>query len=142
MRLAKVEGVHFQLADSRQFLENSARSELATKLAFFYLDAHWYDDLPLAQELDIIERGWRQFVVMIDDFRVPGDEGYRYDAYGPERTLAIEYLADILRSRNLEAFFPTASSAEETGPKRGCVVITRGGELAGRVQQIHSLRGA
>jgi predicted O-methyltransferase YrrM len=140
MRLANVQGVHFQLADSRRFLEQSARSELASKFALFYLDAHWYDDLPLAQELDIIERGWRQFVVLIDDFRVPGDEGYGYDNYGPKKILAIEYLADIMHSRDLEAFFPAESSAQETGSKRGCVVITRSGEPSQRLDGVASLR--
>jgi predicted O-methyltransferase YrrM len=140
MRLANVSGVHFQFADSREFLEQSARSELASKFAFFYLDAHWYDDLPLAEELEIIERGWRQFVVMIDDFRVPGDDGYGYDNYGPNKALAIEYLADVMRTRNLEAFFPAVPSAEETGPKRGCVVITRSGELSQRLAGVASLR--
>jgi hypothetical protein len=142
MRLASVEGVQFELADSRRFLENAARSDLAGKFAFFYLDAHWYDDLPLASELNIIERGWKDFFVMIDDFRVPGDDGYGYDTYGPSRTLSIELVKDILESRNLRAYFPATPSSQETGAKRGCVCITRAGGLSDRMRAIASLRAA
>jgi predicted O-methyltransferase YrrM len=142
MRLKGIKGVEFTLADSRSFLEQAAQSELTGKFAFFYLDAHWYQDLPLWRELDIIERAWKKFVVMIDDFRVPGDDGYRYDAYGPNKTLSIEFLDDIMRSRNLAAFYPSAPSRQETGHKRGCVVITREGELAAKCREIASVRGA
>jgi predicted O-methyltransferase YrrM len=142
MRLAGVTGIHFALADSRRFLEDAARSQLAKMFTFFYLDAHWYDDLPLAGELDLIERNWQNFVVLIDDFQVPGDEGYGYDVYGGGLALSSEYIADILKSRRLEAFYPACSSVEETGGKRGCVVITRQGDSATRLRSVASLRAA
>jgi hypothetical protein len=141
MRLAGVKGVHFELADSRRFLEKMARSDLAGKFAFFYLDAHWYDDLPLGAELEIIESNWKHFVIMIDDFRVPGDEGYGYDTYGFSRALSFELLANTVKSRHLDAFYPSAPSSQETGLKRGCIVVTRAGELAGRIHSSASLRG-
>ena len=134
--------MHFELADSRQFLERTAHTELASKFTFFYLDAHWYDDLPLARELSIIERHWQNFVAMVDDFRVPGDEGYGYDAYGPDKTLSLEYLQELLKSRQLESFFPAEPSSNETGPKRGCVVIARAGDTAARLRELRSLRPA
>jgi hypothetical protein len=142
MRLAAVKGIHFELADSRQFLEKAANSDLAAKFAFFYLDAHWYDDLPLSAELDIIERGWKNFVVMIDDFHVPGDNGYGYDVYGRSQALSIDFLANIVDSRELDAFYPSTPSSQESGMKRGCIVITRRGELSQRMQAISSLRAA
>jgi predicted O-methyltransferase YrrM len=139
-RLAAVGGVHFELADSRRFLEAKAQSDLSRKFAFFYLDAHWYDDLPLSKELDIIESAWKNFVVMIDDFRVPGDTGYQFDTYSHDKTLSIKYLDDIIRTRKLAAFYPAAPSSQETGHKRGCVVITRNGDLTSRMSGIRSLR--
>jgi hypothetical protein len=142
MRLANVNGVHFELADSRKFLEQQAGTDLANKFTFFYLDAHWYDDLPLARELSIIAGSWRNFVAMIDDFRVPGDDGYGYDAYGPNRTLSLEYLAEPMKAHQLEAFFPAQPSAQETGAKRGCVLIARAGATAARLRELSSLRPA
>jgi hypothetical protein len=44
---------------------------------FFYLDAHWNEDLPLAEEIDLIFSRSPCAVVMIDDFEVPGDPGFR-----------------------------------------------------------------
>jgi hypothetical protein len=51
---------------------------------FFYLDAHWYDDV-LAEEFDLIAEHWARYVVMIDDFVVPHDPGYEYDTYAAGR---------------------------------------------------------
>ena len=53
---------------------------------FIYLDAHWEEDLPLAEELAVIARATTRCIVMIDDFQVPGD-GYAYDNYGPGKAL-------------------------------------------------------
>ena len=43
----------------------------ANHILFFYLDAHWNDDLPLVEELDIVFVRCPKAVVMVDDFRVP-----------------------------------------------------------------------
>lgn len=59
---------------------------------------------------------------MIDDFQVPGDEGYSYDDYGPGKRLCLDYLQPLSQFK-LTAFFPTLPSREETGGKRGCVVL-------------------
>ncbi len=59
---------------------------------FIYLDAHWEDDLPLAEELRIIAGAWRSAVVMIDDFQVSDDDGYGFDDFGPGKALTQSYL--------------------------------------------------
>jgi hypothetical protein len=109
--------------DSRVFLSDLTRNpRMPKEEVFFYLDAHWRADLPLHDEFAIILRAWRRFVVMIDDFAVPGDTGYGFDDYGPGRSLCIEYLADLLGS-HVDVFFPSAPSSDETGARRGCVVL-------------------
>jgi hypothetical protein len=40
-------------------------------------------------------------VAMIDDFRVPGDEGYAYDDYGPGKALTADYLPTYRLSQRL-----------------------------------------
>jgi hypothetical protein len=117
MRLADVEGVHLSLSDSRAFLHEMA-DRLAGQSVFFYLDAHWYDDLPLWDELDIITTRWEKFAVMVDDFQVPGDPGYGFDDYGEGKVLSQDRLPAAL-----VAHVPSAPSHTETGKRRGSVVL-------------------
>jgi hypothetical protein len=106
--------------DSRQFLRDLAeRPESRHETAFFYLDAHGNSDLPLRDELLIVTRTWRNAVVMIDDFQVPGDPGYQFDDYGPGKALTLSYLPEMPGWR---IYFPAARSTEEWG-SRGCVVL-------------------
>lgn len=109
--------------DSRQFLRQLAGAHhTSADRPFVYLDAHWHADLPLAEELDLVAENWPEWVAMIDDFRVPGDEGYGFDDYGPGRRLDLDYLAPVLARHGLTAFFPTLPSSAETGARRGCMV--------------------
>lgn len=111
--------------DSREFLKIlSDTTDVYDKKVFIYLDSHWYKDLPLRDEMSFICDNSKDFVVMIDDFKVPGDEGYEYDDYGDDNILEIEYLKDILEKYNISVYFPSLHSSEETGAKRGCVVLT------------------
>lgn len=116
--------VHLQLLDSREFLSTLIQDEsLRGRRLFCYLDAHWYDDLPLAEEIEIIASGWSDYVIMIDDFCVPGDSGYGYDDYGAGRCLNIHYLQPVRAQTGLALFFPTAPSSLETGRRRGTAVL-------------------
>jgi len=140
MRLAGLTDIHLELTDSRRFLRKLGQNELVDKYVFFYLDAHWYDDLPLAEEIDIIGSYWKQFVVMIDDFKVPCDPDYGYDDYGGDKVLGLELLRTVLTKQNLVLYFPAASSKEETGARRGCVVAAPKGEMSQKLSQLASLR--
>jgi hypothetical protein len=92
---------------------------------FFYLDAHWRDNLPLKEELEAIWRYWTDSIIMIDDFEVPGDPGYEFDDYGVGRRLSLDYLSAI-PDFNKQVYFPTTPSTDETGRKRGYVVLGEG----------------
>lgn len=113
--------IHLNFGDSRTFLKTFFKKRSSTSL-FCYLDAHWEQDLPLGEEVDIIFKNRKDAVVMIDDFLIPDDEGYTYDDYGPDKTLSLEYLNKAMPIP-FHAFFPL-SSENETGSRRGCVVIT------------------
>lgn len=122
--LRQVPGIHLHLKDCRSFLrELAAQPEITSTPTFFYLDAHWYDDLPLADELDIIAGSWKDYVVLVDDFEVPGDPGYAFDDYGPGKALVIEYLFPLMQKYELRAYFPTTRAAEESGGRPGYVVV-------------------
>jgi len=47
----------------------------------FYLDAHWYDYMPLTEELQIISDQCQRAVVLIDDFHQPHEARFLYDEY-------------------------------------------------------------
>ena len=132
--------VHVYLGDSRPFLR-LVSAELSRRRCLFYLDAHWYTDLPLADELRIIANCWEEWVVVIDDFRVEGDPKYYFDDYGPGRTLEFDYLPseDIAP---YEAFYPAASGLEESYPWRGCIVLGRGDTVVSALRECATLRPA
>lgn len=113
--------IHPILADSPDFLRRLASDESVSKSdAFFYLDAHWDADLPLREELRIIGEFWEQPWVLIDDFQVPGDAGYGFDNYGEGAELSLDYLEPLPA---LTPLFPTLPSSNETGARRGCVLL-------------------
>lgn len=121
-RLAEQKDIHMSQGDSRSFLKDLKDRIPADSAVFFYLDAHWYNDLPLLEEMRIISH-WEKALVLIDDFKVPGDPGYSYDDYGPDKQLTLEYLAPLDKEMNLRKFFPS-SSENETGVRIGCTVLT------------------
>lgn len=132
---AKVTTYH---SDSRSFLQELGTSnKISGQQPFIYLDAHWYDDLPLREELEIVQQFWPKAVVMVDDFAVP-ESTYGYDDYGDGKALTLDYLAPLAPT-NLEAFFPSAPAAEETGCRRGSVILASG-EVADSLRKIPSLR--
>lgn len=117
--------------DCRRFLERVAGEQVRTDPVLFYLDAHWdAQDLPLWEEIRFVFANWDHPVVVVDDFAVPGDPGYGFDAYGVGRSLCLDDLLPHLPEA-VEAWFPTLPSGSESGSRRGCVVLVRSTPPAG-----------
>jgi hypothetical protein len=132
-------GVHLLQGDSRERLRELAlRPELTAGSTLFYLDAHWGEDLPLAEELQIAAGGWEHWVALIDDFQVPGDDGYRYDSYSEDATLNADYLARR-GPPGLRIWYPRLPSQLETGRRRGCAVVTTVPQVAERIDTLGEL---
>jgi predicted O-methyltransferase YrrM len=126
LRLAGIANVRLERADSRRFLHKLlANSSLPSGPALFYLDAHWGQDFPLWEEVDLILSRHPAAVIMVDDFRVPFDSGFSYDDYGKGKCLSVSDLRKSVASRP-SLFFPNDASAHETGERRGCVVLALG----------------
>jgi hypothetical protein len=121
--------IHAYEGDSPEFLRGLAKNpDFPKSKVFFYLDAHVQDSsryhkAPLVEELEIIFTNWTEAVVMIDDFQVPGTD-YSFDDWGPEKSLNVACL-EPLKDLRLSAFFPAAEPKNETGAKRGWVVLCR-----------------
>jgi hypothetical protein len=120
-------------------LFDGALHSLSDHTVFFYLDAHWNDDLPLAEEIDIVFSRCPLAVVMIDDFEVPFDAGYGFDDYGPGKALVSGYIGPAILAHQLQAFYPSTPSvadypstpmaaaglADPDRLRRGCVVLVK-----------------
>jgi predicted O-methyltransferase YrrM len=126
LRLAGIGNIQLELADSRRFLRQIFdKKQLPAGPAFFYLDAHWEQDLPLWDEIELIFSRHPAPVIMVDDFRVPADSGFSYDDYGAGKGLSVSDLRRAVSARP-SMFFPNHASAHETGARRGCVVLAQG----------------
>ncbi|PTM41755.1 class I SAM-dependent methyltransferase [Bosea sp. 124] len=126
-RLSGLPDITLLHMDSRAALRHLLFGQLAFEDApiLFYLDAHWNDDLPLADEIEIICDAHHEAVILIDDFSVPDDPGYAYDDYGTGKALTVDYVATAVAKYDLLCRYPSIRSDAETGAKRGCVVISR-----------------
>jgi hypothetical protein len=138
-RLSKFRNVELYLDSSVSFLADRVKNANISDRVLFYLDAHWENNLPLRDELQIIFANHVNAVILIDDFNVLDDVGYNYDNYGPDRALTLDYIA---RS-NLPAhyaFYPATPSNQETGMKSGWIVLTPNPDIAERLRTIALLR--
>ena len=139
-KLATFTQVHCELKDSRAFLRDLSSVLPSDQPVLYYLDAHWAEDLPLREEIQIILDANDNAIVMVDDFAVPGDEGYRWDDYGPGKRLTLEIFEGTLATE-AHLFFPSLPSSAETGAKRGCCVVTNSGALAQKIRQTGNFSG-
>jgi len=125
-RLKAINDINLKQGDSRSSLKDFLEGPLATvrdSRLLFYLDAHWGEDLPLAEEVDLIFSVSSNAFVLVDDFQVIDDQGYGFDDYGPGKALTLDYLGDAIRKFDLTVYLPSTRSIDETGAKRGCVVL-------------------
>jgi tetratricopeptide (TPR) repeat protein len=138
-RLAAVPNATVVNLESREFLRRYLPCySRGDAVALFYLDAHWEEDLPLLDEIALILEHVRRPVMLVDDFEVPDDPGYGFDDYGPDRRLTLDHLAPVL-PRLPHRYFP-GPSADETGNRRGCIVLTPDAELGERLARVPDLR--
>ncbi len=116
--------VTLHLDDSRSFLRQLAGDpSFRFQRPLFYLDAHWEEDLPLADEIRIIAGRWPSFAIMVDDFQVPGTD-YVYDSYPNGLELTLGYLQrEGVELGDLAVLFPSAGPDAETGTKCGTLVL-------------------
>jgi hypothetical protein len=136
-RLRSLSNLQLYNLDSRAFLSAlQLRRETRT---FFYLDAHWRENLPLAEETEFIIGNFDTFAIMIDDFEVPDNSGYAYDDYGPGKCLALRNFP-FDKDNRIFCYFPSRPANRESGIRRGCVVLVSP-NLKDAVDSLDCLRG-
>ena len=121
-RLSSLSNVRLHNEDSREFLKNHLYKHTHRRPAI-YLDAHWNDDLPLPEEIDIICDSMQDFMIIVDDFKSPF-HGYGYDAHSNSHDLSLEVQVPQLKTnRQLAYCFPWLGPEHETGAKMGAAFI-------------------
>ena len=126
-RLWRRRNVEQYFGDGEEILQSLFESKTLCGSGFYYLDSHWGDNLPLSGEVSVRSKHDPDAVILIDDFQVPEDNGYKYDDYGGGKVLNLDYLMPIINAASLLVFFPSFTSEEETGAKRGSVLLAAGG---------------
>lgn len=141
MRLKAKPNVFLVLGDSKDALGRELAERIRGRFAFAYLDAHWLKHLPLREEISDIARLANDFVIIIDDFQVPGEPAYEFDDYGENGACTLEFIAPSM-DESMAAYFPTTPAGHETGRKRGYVLVARGKEAIGFLDSLDLLRRA
>ena len=80
---------------------------------------------------------WTKPAVMIDDFQVP-DSDFGYDEHNGIK-LNLDYLSPH-STFELATFFPSFLASEETGEKRGMVILAKDSETTNALRSINLLR--
>ena len=114
--------------------------DFSGKTVFVYLDAHWYDYLPLQDELGLILKSHKEIasVIMIDDFAVPHDKAYGFDSY-KGGTLNYPYIESSLTPQS-NVFFPSTPAEQETGFRQGCAVVSSNRAITSKLAKISLLK--
>jgi len=139
LRLQRKPNVRVEFGSSVDVLPKFPGQMDTSLPTFFYLDAHWENYLPLRDEMRFILGSFSAPVILIDDFQVPGEDGYSYDDYGPGKALTTEYLADCLPAEAM-LFYPSTPSCQETGWRRGWIVVAPNPQIGRLLENITLLR--
>lgn len=91
------------------------------KETFIYLDSHWYENLPLEKELELIN-SISDVIVLIDDFKIPKNADWKFDKYN-QTELSLE---DINIPSDFSIYFPNYTPKEDGGFRSGCVFLSKG----------------
>ena len=121
---------------SKDFLKDLININIHKTKTLFYLDAHWGHDLPLKAELDLILNNWENFVIIIDDFKVPGIPYYTFDRYKEKneegiydftKVLSLELIEEQLNN-DIKIFYPSLIENPELSNNPGWVCLVKGEE--------------
>jgi hypothetical protein len=121
LALRRAENVTLICGDSVAGVRHIAEAK-AVERPLAYLDAHWEERVPLAEELDCLFANWDEVIAVIDDFYVPEDPGYGYDIYAGVALAAdgLDLPSDALLG------YPAGLATSETGSRRGTAFVARG----------------
>jgi len=98
--LLKYPNVHVYNMNSSDFLNFLISENKLGEQPMFYLDAHWLDKWPLEQEIEIISEQLKNAVVLIDDFKIPGNPNFVYDRY-KDKECSLDRINPNIHQKNI-----------------------------------------
>lgn len=128
-------GVQLHVGHSATFLDKLITAEIARgdvgDRFLFYLDAHEGNDpesLPILEELHAIGR-LPEFLVVIDDFKIPHDRNFHFGIYGG-RIVEFALIRDwVMSSHRIQCLLPNYPASVESGFVAGYAVIWKSSRL-------------
>ena len=95
-------------------------TNIYNKKVLFWLDAHWKTE-PLFDELNYITKNFKEFIIFVDDFTVPYDNGFWTDGYDTDKIKP-----HINNIDKLQFYMPNYSSKDDCCKKNpvGYIIIT------------------
>ena len=112
-RLAPFKHVKLSLESSEKFIERLINENVLGNFPMFFLDAHWHDYWPLQDEVRNIMK-LNNFIILVDDFSVPGQPQFESDA-GGGGTIGIHRAQADIRPCSIELFKQYLTSDCEIG---------------------------
>ena len=95
---------------SQEFISYLDKNEewVFAEACMFWLDAHGYGfEWPLKKELEFITQKFKTGYILIDDFKVPGQERFGYDQY-QEQICSYDYIKGVLNpAKTYQLYYPT-----------------------------------
>ncbi len=108
-RLSTYRNIHLFKGDSTLFLTRLIKETNLGKTPLFFLDAHWFDNWPLEKEVKLISEKLKKALIIIHDFKVPGNHNFKYDTY-KDKECSLEMIAPFLaKNSSYKLLFPNYS---------------------------------
>jgi hypothetical protein len=116
-RLREQKNVRFHLGHSPEILA-SILPDMSGEIKLFYLDAHWYDYLPLLEEIEVIGKYlYDRSIIVIDDIFVP-NRNHKYLTHRGTR-VDFDFVKNALRKAYSDyVYYYLNSSGKKSGPPR------------------------
>ena len=126
-RLSKYGNVALYHESAELFLKKYLSYRDISETCLFFLDAHWENYWPLPDEIAIISKSQIPSVIIVDDFKVPGNPDFGYDDYGGQKICDFSSIVARLDPQNsYHAFLPAynhTADAKMAEHLRGRLII-------------------
>ncbi|MBI2629891.1 hypothetical protein HYW76_02225 [Candidatus Pacearchaeota archaeon] len=111
-RLSKYPNIRLWKGDSPQFLKLLYEKNSLGERPVFFLDAHWEDKWPIEEEIRIIADNLKSAIIFIDDFKINGDNRFKFDSYKDKECSLARVLPFINKKNKYNLLFPNYSYEE------------------------------
>lgn len=113
---------------SERFIKELKQMEVGDKKVLFWLDAHGYGfKWPIKKEVEFITNFFPRAHILIDDFKVPGMDAFKWDEYKGQEC-SYDYIKNCIpRELDFSLYYPSKEErTSDVHPLTGWGLITYG----------------